>query len=86
MNINVEMISQELKLFKDRLAPTTDQRIYLQKCDFDIRNKLEAEAEKFGYSIERVLLAAICGELHTEKQRAEFVTRLILIDILTEGT
>lgn len=85
MKIDMQLFCEEIGLFLARLTPTDDQKHYLKFAENDVRSKLLTEAEKSGYSIERVLLTALCGELKTQKQQAEFVSRLILLNILTEG-
>ena len=82
--INPHDFRVEIELFKDRLAPHLEQKTQLELAKFDMQKKIELEAIKTKHPIERVLLTAICGELKTTQQKAEFVSRLLLLDLLTE--
>ena len=77
----------EIAKFKGMIAPQEKQKAYLASTRETIIANIEAEAKKTGQPIERVLLVAFCGELtksSNQKQQAEFATRLLLLDILTE--
>ena len=83
MNISMQKFGEEIGLFKARLAPTDQQKQYLAFTEEKVRKELQATEKESGQSIERVLLTAICGELRTDRQKAEFASRLILLNILT---
>jgi hypothetical protein len=85
--IDAYKFTNEILTFKNTLAPTMRQRAYLDDTKERMQEELLKTSEKSGQSIERCLLTAICGELHTgssKQQQAEFATRLVLLDLLTE--
>lgn len=85
MNLNKQKFNEEIGLFLARLSSTADQKHYLKFTEAQIKERLLAESNNTGHPIERVLLTAICGDLKTKQLQAEFVSRLILLDILTEN-
>ena len=85
----------EARKWLERLATpvrTDSSEIYFlsranDRCSTKIRNELLGKAKQTGNNFETVLLVALCGELtpHSSKrQQAEFASRLLLLDILTE--
>jgi hypothetical protein len=85
MNIDKQKFNEEIGLFLARLSPTNDQKHYLKFTEAKIVEELLSDSKKTGHPIERVLLTAICGNLTTKQMQAEFVSRLILLNILTQN-
>lgn len=84
MQINFEKFVEEIGLFKARLSTTDGAKRAIAFAEMNVQKKIESEAQRTGYPVERVLLAAICGELTTPQKQKEFLSRLILLNILTE--
>jgi hypothetical protein len=77
----------EIELFKSTLAPSAKQLTYLADTKEAMKKEILDTAKKSMQNPERVLLTAICGELHkgsSKQEQAEFGTRLLLLDLLTE--
>lgn len=85
MKLDQSAIMEEVQKFKAALAPNDNQKIALRNAEVDISNKLKSEREKTKKSIEMVFLVAICGELKTNHQKAEFLARLLLVEKLLKG-
>lgn len=81
-NINKYNLQDEIDLFKKKLAPNQNQRDAIALATKETMEKLLAEAEQKHQPLERVFLVAMCGEIRTPQQQAEFVSRLILLDLL----
>lgn len=78
---------EEIRFFKNQIAPSERQKLYLADCKEKIEGELGGQAEKSGHPIERCMLVALCGELtktSTQKQQAEFASRLLLLELLME--
>jgi len=75
---------QEINTFKTTVAPTDKQRNYLEESKERVRAELLKQSANGNASLERCLLTAICGTIRTKKEQAEFASRLLLLDILTE--
>lgn len=78
---------QQINIFKSTLAPSAKQLDYLEMKKQEIREKIVAEAGKAMVDVEREMLVCICGELtlnSSKQEQAEFATRLLLLDLLTE--
>ena len=86
MKIDRRKFGEEIELFIARLATTNEAKYAMIFTENNTKERLLAMAEKTGHPLERVLLTAICGELKTRQEQAEFTTRLILLHILSEGT
>lgn len=86
MKLNRQKFGEEIGLFIARLTTTDDAKHAMKFAEHETKERLLAMSEKTGHPIERVLLTAICGELRTRREQQEFTTRLILLNILTEGT
>jgi hypothetical protein len=86
MKIDRRKFGEEIGLFIARLATTPQARQAMVFAENNAKEKLLAMVEKTGHPLERVLLTALCGELKSSKEQAEFVTRLILLNILVDGT
>ena len=86
MKLDKRKFGEEIGLFIARLATTPQARQAMIFAENNVKERLLATAEKTGHPLERVLLTAICGELKTAQEQGEFVSRLILLNILTEGT
>lgn len=85
--INPVNFRQEIKTFKETIAPTDNQWNYLNGKKGDIEMEIKKTARSSHQSQERCLLVAICGELtdkSSKQQQAEFATRLLLLDLLME--
>ena len=83
-DLDAYKFQQEIKAFKRTIAPSTYQWGYLEDKKKEIAAELHKQHNTSGHSIERCLLTALCGTLGNKKEQAEFVTRLILLDLLTE--
>lgn len=86
MKLDRNKFGEEIELFVARLATTPNARDAIVFAENNTKERLLAMSEKTGHPLERVLLTAICGELKSQKDKAEFVSRLILLDILIKGT
>lgn len=75
-------VIEQIGIFKERLSPKMIQRDALARAERDVMEQLAAEAKAKGQPLERVFITALCGEIITKRQRAEFLTRLILLDLL----
>ena len=75
---------EEIRIFRNTIAPTPKQQTYLTSKKEEVRNEMMEQARKTGLTMERCVLTAICGTLRTKQEQAEFASRLILLDILTE--
>lgn len=80
--VNADNMRVAIRTFKNTLAPTEKQRNYVAKCKDDVYEKLMSESKRTGQTFEMCLLTALCGELKTKQQQAEFASRLLLLDIL----
>lgn len=86
MKLDKQKFSDEITLFIARLATTPQARQALVFTENNTKEQLLAESEKTGHSLERVVLASICGELTTKEKQGKFLARLILMKILVDGT
>lgn len=84
LDLQTYQFLEEIKLFKRKIAPSTYQWGYLEDKKKEIIAELKKQHNNSGHSIERCLLVALCGTLGNKKEQAEFTTRLILLDILTD--
>jgi hypothetical protein len=78
---------EQIRILKGTLAPTNRMEEYLDTKKEEIRKDLLGKSRQSNQPFEMVLLVALCGELtktSDKKQQAEFASRLILLDILTE--
>jgi len=82
--IDAYKFRQEIATFKATVAPNDKLRKYLDESKERIRAELLKQSANGNASLERCLLTAICGTIVTEKERAEFAARFLLLDILTE--
>lgn len=85
--IDAYKFRQQIQIFKATLAPSARQLQYLDDKKQEIRHRIIDEAEKASVDVEREMLVCICGELtakSSKQEQAEFATRLILLDLLTE--
>ena len=80
--INRIKLKEQVDLFKQKLTPSQMQQDALELAAKETMQKLITEAETKFQPIERVFLVAICGEINTRQKQAEFVSRLILLDML----
>jgi hypothetical protein len=77
-------LKEQVDLFKQKLAPNQNQQDALELAAKETMQKLINEAETKFQPIERVFLVAMCGEITTKQKQAEFVSRLILLDLLLQ--
>ena len=83
--LDAKRFRKEIALFKKTIAPTDGQWNYLNGVKNEVETKILKDSEKHGCSVERALLVAICGmPLGNKQLQAEFTSRLILLDLLTE--
>ena len=82
--IDIDKFKAEVVLFQQALSPKPEQKTVLKVARVDALGLIANEARKNKCSEERALLTALCGQLDTDKQKAEFVGRLILLDILLD--
>jgi hypothetical protein len=78
---------EQLRILKGTLAPTNRQEEYIEAKKEEIRKELLGKSKQSNQPFEMVLLVALCGELtnaSNKQQQAEFASRLLLLDILTE--
>lgn len=78
---------EQIQLFRNTVAPMPHQMEYLVAKREEVRKELMGLAQKTGAPLERVLLTAICGNLtprSSKREQAEFASRLLLLEILTE--
>ena len=87
MNLDIQKFKQEIQVFEHTIAPSYKQKMYLQSKKDEIEKELLSTANRSNQSVERVMLVALCGELEknsSKQKQAEFASRLILLDLLTE--
>ena len=86
-DLDASKFRNEIKTFKALIAPSDRQWNYLNGKKNEFETVLHKTSKESGQTIERCLLVAICGELPinaSQAQQAEFASRLILLDLLTE--
>ena len=83
-NFDPKRFRKEIALFKKTIAPSDNQWNYLNGTKNNIEKELLDQSTRSGTSVERCMLTAICGTLGNKQQQAEFTSRLILLDLLTE--
>jgi hypothetical protein len=86
--IDMYKFQNEILIFKNTISPSLSQKNYLLQCKDQIHDEIVGKAKKSGHSPERCLLVALCGELtmrSSKQQQAEFATRLLLLELLTES-
>ena len=82
--LDAYLFSEQIKLFRQKLATSPQMEQYYKESKEKVAAELISTANAERKPIEQVLLTAICGEIRTRQQQAEFTTRLILLDLLTE--
>jgi hypothetical protein len=82
MLFGMEQMREEIELFLAKLAPNQRQKDAIRHASEDALNKILNEAKAQHKTPEMILLTAICGELKTTQQKADFVSRLILMNLL----
>lgn len=82
--IDTTKVRDQIQLFKKLIAPNQNQKDALDLATRETMQKLVMEAKDKNHPLERVLLVALCGEIGTKQQQAEFASRLILLDILLQ--
>ena len=83
-NLDPKRFRKEIALFKKTIAPSDGQWNYLNGKKNEVEKELLDQSTQSGTSVERCMLVAICGTLGNKQQQAEFASRLILLDLLTE--
>jgi len=83
-NLDPKRFRKEINLFKQTIAPSDGQWNYLNGKKNEVEREILNQSKNSSQSVERCLLTAICGTLGTKEQQAEFTSRLILLDLLTE--
>ena len=83
-NLDLKRFRKEIVLFKKTIAPSDNQWNYLNGKKNEVEKELLDQSTRSGVSVERCMLTAICGTLGNKQQQAEFTSRLILLDLLTE--
>jgi len=84
-NLDPKRFRKEIALFKKTLAPSDNQWNLLNGKKNEVEKYILDQSTRSGTSVERCILTAICGSpIGTAHQQAEFTSRLILLDLLTE--
>ena len=83
-NLDIKRFRKEINLFKKTIAPSDNQWNYLNGKKNEVEKNILDLSVQSGKSVERCMLTAICGTLGNKQQQAEFTSRLILLDLLTE--
>lgn len=83
-NLDPKQFRKEIRLFKQTIAPSDKQWNYLNGTKNTIEREILDQSMQTGTTVERCMLTAICGTLGDKQQQAEFTSRLILLDLLTE--
>jgi hypothetical protein len=82
--LDQKQFRKEINLFKHTIAPSDGQWNYLNGRKNAVETEILNQALQSGTTVERCILTAICGTLGNKQEQAEFTSRLILLDLLTE--